>query len=182
MPVSPVLTVSVPFVGGLRPHDMRNPDIDGLVGGKRCHPIGQDRLLHERAVTVAVGTHVPVGEKVTNRGDEDVTTETSSKRERRTLTPSRRVSAGRWGRRWRAAAAEGERGEGPGKSSAAMLPGPGAADSDRARPAMVTAEAGVRQLSNAPGLGRWQSSLIYRRLPERSRQVSVVRTVWEGPE
>lgn len=38
-------------------------------------------------------------------------------------------------------AVEGERGEGPWKSSAAMLPGPGAADSDWARPAVVTAEA-----------------------------------------
>lgn len=63
MPVSPVLTVSVALVGGLRPHNMCNPDIDGLMGGKRCHPISQDRLLHERVETAAVGMHFPVGEK-----------------------------------------------------------------------------------------------------------------------
>lgn len=82
-------------------------------------------------------------------------------------------------------AVEGESGEGPWRSSAAMLlPGPGAADSDWARPATVTAEA--RQECEAaiyaPGIGWWQSSLIYRLLPERLHQLSVVRTVWEGPE
>lgn len=60
VPVSPVLTVSVPLVGGLRPHDVRDPDVDGRVGGKRRHAVGQDRRLHERVVT---GTQFPVGEE-----------------------------------------------------------------------------------------------------------------------
>lgn len=53
----------VPFVGGLWPHDMCNPDIDGLMGGKRRHPVRQDRLLHDRVVAAAVGMHLPVEEK-----------------------------------------------------------------------------------------------------------------------
>lgn len=57
---SPVVAVPVPFAGRLRPHNVGDPDVDGLMGGEGRHLVGQERLLHHRAVAAAVGMHFPV--------------------------------------------------------------------------------------------------------------------------
>lgn len=58
--ISPVQTVSVPFIRWLWPHNVSNANIYWLMSREGCHLISQERLLHHWSVVATVGTHFSV--------------------------------------------------------------------------------------------------------------------------
>lgn len=51
---SPVVTVSISLIGRLGPYDMGYSNVDWLRSGQALHLIGQEGVLDDRAVMVAV--------------------------------------------------------------------------------------------------------------------------------
>lgn len=55
----PVVTVPVPFIGWLWPHNVSYADVDRLMGRERWHLISQKRLFDHCVIVAVVWTHFP---------------------------------------------------------------------------------------------------------------------------
>lgn len=54
------MTVPVPFIGWLWPHNVSYADVDRLMGRERWHLISQERLFDHCVIVAVVWTHFPV--------------------------------------------------------------------------------------------------------------------------